>query len=324
MDKLKRYSKKLLKIILVLFVLLNIICAFHAYKLTHFYSSDEAMPKPEQMGFANKLSAIFFGVKFPKVASVDTFSLPHKTITLKTDDSLKLEGWYVDNDSAKYNAIAPKGTVILFHGHGGKKNDVIREANSFYNFGYNVFLVDFRAHGNSDGNTCTVGFTESKDVKAAYDFVAKKGEKNIILYGISMGAATILKAIKDNDVYPQKIIIEMPFGTLHQAVKGRLKIMHLPQEPFANLLTFWGGIEQGFWAFSFKPQEYAKKVKCPTLLQWGTNDRRVSEEETTAIFQHLSSSKKTFVEYKNSGHQSLCKNENDKWLQTISTFLNSN
>ncbi len=324
MDKLKRYSKRLLKIILVLFVLLNIICAFHAYKLTHFYSTEEAMPKPEQMGFGDKLSAIFLGVKFPKVTSVDTFSLHHETVIFKTDDSLKLEAWYVDNDSAKYNAISPKGTVILFHGHGGKKNDVIREATSFNNLKYNVLLVDFRAHGNSQGNTCTVGFNESKDVKAAYDYIVHKGEKNIILWGISMGAATILKTIKDNDVYPQKIILEMPFGTLHQAVKGRLKIMHLPQEPFANLLTFWGGTEQGFWAFQFNPIDYARKVKCPTLLQWGTNDRRVSEEETTAIFQHLSSSKKTFVEYKNSGHQSLCKSENEKWELAIETFLSSN
>jgi alpha-beta hydrolase superfamily lysophospholipase len=323
MDKLKRYSKKLLKIALALFILLNIVCAFHAYKLTHFYSTEEAMPKPEQMGFGDKLSSIFFGVKFPKVASVDTFSLPHKTIILKTDDSLKLGGWYVDRDSAKYSATLAKGTVILFHGHGGKKNDVIREATSFYNLGYNVLLVDFRAHGNSEGNTCTVGFNESKDVKAAYDYVVQKSEKNIILYGISMGAATILKAIEDDVVHPQKIILEMPFGTLHQAVKGRLKIMQLPQEPFARLLTFWGGIEQGFWAFNFKPENYAKKVLCPTLLQWGANDRRVSQDETISILKNIGTNNKTFVEYKNSGHQSLCKNENDKWEQTIAAFLNN-
>jgi len=324
MDNLKRYSRKLLKTILVLFVLLNIICAFHAYKLTHFYNRNEVTPKPEQMGFGDKLSAMFFGVKFPKVASLDTFSLHHETVILKTDDSLKLETWYAEYRQLNDFVKEAQGTVILFHGHGGKKNDVIREANSFYNLGYNVLLVDFRAHGNSEGNTCTVGFKESKDVKAAYDYIVHKGEKNIILYGISMGAATILKSIEDNNVNPQKIILEMPFGTLHQAVKGRLKIMHLPQEPFANLLTFWGGTEQGFWAFNFKPEEYAKKVKCPTLLQWGTNDRRVSQDETISILKNIGTNNKTFVEFKNSGHQSLCKNENEKWQLAIETFLSSN
>jgi hypothetical protein len=97
--------------------------------------------------------------------------------------------------------------------------------------------------------------------------------------------------------------------------------MNLPQQPFAGLLTLWGGIEQGFWAFNFKPEDYAKKVQCPALLQWGTNDRRVSEDETIAILHNLNGGSKTFVEYKNSGHQSLCKSENDKWEQNIAGFL---
>lgn len=321
MNKLKQWSKKLLKLALALFVLLNIVCAFQAYKLTHFYDTKDAMPSPEKMSFTDKLNAGLFGVKFPKSISGDKPEM-YETVNLKTDDNLKLEGWYANKDSAKYDAILSKGTIILFHGHGGKKSDLIPEAKQFYDLGYSILLVDFRAHSNSDGNTCTIGFDESKDVKAAYDFVVAKGEKNIILYGVSLGAAAILKAVRDDYIHPQKLILEMPFGTLQDAVKGRLKIMNLPQQPLATLLTFWGGVEQGYWAFNFKPQEYAKKVTCPTLLQWGTNDKRVSATETSTIFQNLSSTRKTFVEYKNSGHQSLCKNENEKWKARITTFLN--
>jgi alpha-beta hydrolase superfamily lysophospholipase len=317
MIKIKQWSKKLLKIALTLFVLLNIICAFQAYKLTHFYETKDAMPSPEKMGFTDKLSAGLFGVKFPKSISVDTFLLSQK-VQLETVDKTKLAGWYCTYNN---KLVKPKGTVILFHGHGGKKNDLIRESTEFSNLGYNILLIDFRAHGNSDGNTCTIGFEESKDVKAAYDYIAAKGEKNIILFGVSLGAAAILKAVKDDYVHPQKLILEMPFGTLQDAVKGRLKMMNLPQQPLAILLTFWGGVEQGYWAFNFKPQEYAKKVTCPTLLQWGTNDKRVSLTETNTIFQNISSTNKIFVEYKNSGHQSLCKNENEKWKMAISNFL---
>lgn len=321
MEKLKLFGKRLLKTIAVLFVLLNIVCAFHAYKLTHFYNAKEAMPVPEKMSWSDKISAGILGVKFSKSICA-TKPSAYENVTLKTDDSLQLEGWYIDRDSAKYNAILPKGTVILFHGHGGKKSDLLPEANEFYALGYNVFLIDFRAHGNSDGNLCTIGFEESKDVKVAYDFIEAKGEKNIILYGVSLGAATILKAFEDGYINPQKIILEMPFGTLQDAVKGRLKIMNLPQQPFASLLTFWGGAEQGFWAFKFKPQEYAKKVNCPTLLQWGSNDKRVSAKETNTIFQSLNTTQKTFVEYKNSAHQSLCINENGKWKTEVANFLN--
>lgn len=321
MNKLKQYSKKILKILLVLFLLLNMMCVFHAYKLTHFYNTNEALPKTEKISFGNKLSAIFFGIKAFKTPSLDTFSLKHNTVILTTEDSLKLQGWYSIYKNKTDTNIKPQGTVILFHGHGGKKNDVIAEAKVFDEMGYNVFLVDFRAHGNSEGNICTIGYTETKDVKAAYNYIVANGEKNIILYGVSLGAATILKAIGDDDVHPQKIIIEMPFGTLHDAVKGRLKMMNLPAEPLARLLTFWGGIEQGFWAFNYQPKQYATKVKCPTLLQWGINDPRVSQNETNDIYKNLATSNKNFVVYNISGHQSLCKNENTKWRENIEYFL---
>ncbi len=319
MDKIKRIAQKLLKIFLCLFVLLNIICAFHAYKLTHFYTIKTKMPTPEEMSFGDKSSAAIFGVKFPKSICIDT--MPHSFFAneyVYTEDGLILSAWngFYDNEH-----IGSKGTIILFHGHGSNKCSLIKEAEFFLNLSYNVTLVDFRAHGNSDGNTCTIGYNESKDVKAAYNYVKNRGEKNIVLYGISLGAASILKAIATDSIKPNKIILEMPFASLYKAVKGRLKIMHLPQQPFATLLTFWGGVEQGFWAFNMEPQEYAKAVQCPTLLQWGANDARVTREETKNIFDNLATKDKLFVEYKNSGHQSLCKNENEVWAKNIEAFL---
>jgi esterase/lipase len=119
----------------------------------------------------------------------------------------------------------------------------------------------------------------------------------------------------------EKAILEMPFGSLYEAVKGRLRIMHLPEQPFATLLTFWGGTEQAFWAFSHNPQEYAKQVKVPVLLQWGRNDPRVTEQETNAILHNLASDKKQLVVYEQSGHQSLLKSEPEKWKGAVQQFL---
>lgn len=316
---LKLWFKKALKAAVVVFILLNVVCALQAYKLTHFYDGIGEIKKPEQMSFSEKASAAILGVKFYKQKSIDTFPVPHQTINIKTSDGVNLQSWYAVKNSDTIDK--PKGTVILFHGHGGNKNGVIREATAFYKMGYNILLVDFRAHGNSAGNICTIGFTETKDVKAAYNYIQQKGEKNIILYGISLGAATIIKSVAIDSINPNKIIVEMPFGNLYDAVKGRLRVMHLPQEPFATLLTFWGGVEQGFWAFNMQPQEYAKQVHCAVLLQWGSNDARVTRTETEEIFKNLASSNKTFVEYKNSVHQSLCKNENEKWLSVVTKFL---
>ena len=194
------------------------------------------------------------------------------------------------------------------------------EAAVFRKLGYNTFLLDFRAHGDSEGNTCTIGYEEAEDVQLAYDYLKKQGEKNIVLYGVSLGAATITKAMNDYELHPSKVILEMPFGSLYDAVKGRLKMMHLPAQPLAPMLTFWGGSMHGFWAFNLEPSVYAKKIKCPVLLQWGRQDPRVSQQETELIYNNMNSNKKMVV-YENSGHESFCKKETAKWTNEITAFL---
>jgi uncharacterized protein len=312
---MKKFLRSLLKTILVLFVLVNIITAFHAYKFTHIYNRDEVTIKsPDQKTTWDKTSDILFGAKVVKLqnSEPDTAYIP---VTLTTKDSIKLDAWYIKTTKQ------PLGTVILFHGHVSKKSSVLDESIGFRKLGYNTLLVDFRAHGSSGGNTCTIGYFEGEDVKLAYDYVKDKGEKNIILWGISMGAAAITKAMNDYQLQPTKIILEMPFATILQAAEGRIKMMGLPGEPLAGLVAFWGSVEQGFWVYNMKPAEFAKKITVPTLLQWGKNDPRVLQNETDQVYKSLAG-KKQLVVYENSGHESLCDKEHDKWMATVSTFLN--
>ena len=194
-------------------------------------------------------------------------------------------------------------------------------SNGKLRLGWNVLLTDFRAHGNSEGEVCTIGANEAKDVKAAYDYTRALGEKNIVLYGISLGASTILTAVDHEGIKPEKVILEMPFGTLVDGVKGRLRMMKLPEQPMSTLLAFWGGVEQGFWAFDHRPQDFASKLNCPVLLQWGLNDPRVTQDETNTIFKNLATHDKLLMVYARSSHQSLLKNEQEKWMNTVGGFL---
>jgi uncharacterized protein len=135
-----------------------------------------------------------------------------------------------------------------------------------------------------------------------------------------LGASTITKGVNDYEMTPSKIILEMPFGTLPEAVSGRVKMMGLPAQPVSTLLTFWGGTMNGFWAFNMKPSEYSKKIKCPVLIQKGKLDNRVSNAEVEAIFANITTTKKLNI-YETSGHQSLCANEHEKWMTEVSAFL---
>ncbi len=312
---MKKFVRFIIRTLLVLFVLVNIITAFHAYKFTHFYDPGTvAIQSKEKKSGWDVTKDILFGITAVKQKNRQPDSTI-ETVILKTADSIPLEAWYI-----KAAGVA-RGTVILFHGHGSKKTSVLNESAAFRQLGYNTFLLDFRAHGGSGGNTCTIGYDESEDVKLAFEYIQNRGEHNIILWGISMGAAAITKAMSDYPLQPSKIILEMPFGSILQAAEGRIRLMHLPAEPLATLITFWGGVEHGFWAFNMKPSVFAKKIKQPVLLQWGRNDVRVHQEETDAIYQALPGPKQLVV-YENSGHESLCDNEHDQWMNAVRKFLN--
>jgi alpha-beta hydrolase superfamily lysophospholipase len=310
---MKQFTKRLAKGLLVLFVILNVIILFHAYKLTHFYEAGEIVIKrPSDKTGWDISREILMGANMAKQKNPapDT---NYKVSYLTTAEGLHLEAW-------ETAVPTPRGTVAIFHGHGGKKSSMLQESAVFSRLGYNTLLLDFRAHGGSEGNTCTIGFYEAEDIKLAYDHLLAKGEKNIILFGTSLGAATITKAIRDYSLTPAKVILDMPFASLSDAVRGRLKIMNLPPEPLSTLLTFWGGTTHGFWAFNHRPYEYVRAIKCPVLLQRGRRDARVTQEETEKIFSNISSDKKMVI-YENSAHESLCKKETLKWTKEVTAFL---
>jgi alpha-beta hydrolase superfamily lysophospholipase len=308
----KRY-KRFLFAALLLFLLFNIVAIDQVYHLTHFYEHGTVKPIAEQTnGFWGKVRVALFGLKQEKLVG----TVPDSAFTdikLITKDGLTLAGWLIRVPHAK-------GTIAIFHGHGSEKSANLSQSDTFNEMGYSTLLIDFRAHGSSEGNTCTIGYREAEDVKLAYDYLKNNGEKNIILYGISLGAATITKAVADYGLTPAKIILEMPFASLPATVEGKMRMAGLPAEPLAGLLTFWGGVINRFWAFNMKPNEYVKKIKCPVLVQWGKKDRGVTETEIKGLFNNIPSSKKLVI-YENSGHENLCEKEPDKWEDTVEEFL---
>ena len=102
----------------------------------------------------------------------------------------------------------------FFHGITASKDILRKEAEQFKAWGYNVLLVDFRAHGNSGGNKSSFGVKETDEVEKAFRFAQSKGNKNILFYGSSLGSVAIFKAVAENKVQPTAIIADMPFGSL--------------------------------------------------------------------------------------------------------------
>ena len=217
----------------------------------------------------------------------------------------------------------PQGTVILFHGKESSKSSLLEQAQIFNSLDYNALLVDFRGSGNSSGNTSTVGFNEGEDVAIAVNYIQQlNADQPIILYGISMGSAAILKAIADNQVNPDGIILELPFARLLNAVKNRLELFNIPSFIMGELVVFWGGIQHQFNGFSHNPIDYTKAVDCPTLIFSGDRDPLVAVNEVQELHNNLNSQKKLVV-FPNAGHQLLVKVDRQLWQENVEQLLES-
>jgi len=144
------------------------------------------------------------------------------------------------------------------------------------------------------------------------------------LWGMSLGAVIITKAIGQYDLKPQKIILEMPFDRLQDHIRARARISGFPGEPFGFFVTFWTGLEQGYWGYGHKTSRYVKSINCPVLLQWGTSDDYVMKEEIERIFASISSPKKKLEIYAGAGHGPLVAGNRPQWDKSVTDFLNDN
>lgn len=316
-NKVKRFLKWVLWVLLFQFILINISASLHAWKQTHFYTDPQLrVLKPSSKNVFVKTWKLFAGFKYPRLIIEKRPSFPFNTVRLQTKDGKNIDCWYSQPDS-----IA-RGTVILFHGLSINKSFILSEAAAFRFQGYNVMMVDLRGHGNSDGNTTSIGFYETEEVKLAYDYIKVKGEENIFLWGMSLGAVVIIKAFADYDLKPSGVILEMPIESLQSFLEGRSKLLGFPGEPFGFLVSAWVGIEKGFNGLGFKIPKYAGKINCPVLLQAGTKDAYTSEQQTRKIFDNITVKNKRLVMYEDAGHQPFIGFDPFRWKEEVGNFLN--
>jgi alpha-beta hydrolase superfamily lysophospholipase len=304
--------------LLCVFMIVNLVAYVHARALTHLVRGGKRTAAPEALSRWEKSRVLLTGVTLARPendATPQTVGLEFTKERIASTDGITLEAWQVPNRAAK-------GLVLLFHGYAGCKADVLPEAKAFHAMGYALLLIDFRGSGGSDGEETSLGWREAEDVAAAVEFARRKQEElPLILYGHSMGSAAILRALAvHDDLKPAAVILECPFDTLRHTAANRFGAMGLPAFPLADLLIFWGGVQQGFNPFRHNPAEYARYARCPVLFLHGANDPRVTREQAETIFQNVVGEKE-FQIFDGAGHGSLCTSCRDEWERSVSGFL---
>lgn len=313
-SRLKSFWKVLGFLFLAVFFLMNIMAYNHAKKFTRYSAATgEKRTKLSELSGLQLASVLLFGINNPKPQNDSVPQSSYNTLNLGIER--KLEAWYIPADSSR-------GTVIIFHGYSGNKSQFVKNADIIHGMGWDVLLVDFYGCGGSEGFESTIGYKEAQDVKTAYDHVKASNTKPIVLYGSSMGSAAVMKAVSENMVKPDRVILECPFGNMRSAVDSRVRSMKAPAIPFTDLFMFWGSVQNGFWTYDHNPEDYARKINVPTLLLYGEKDERVPRAETDLIYTNLKGPKKlvTFPEAK---HESYLKKYTPEWTSAVQQFLDN-
>ena len=285
--------------------------------MMRFSADKERTQEPEKLSIWQKAKVIVVGVNIPRPINRKTpadFGLSYETVNFMGAHGLQLEAWRVRHAEAK-------GTVILFHGYTASKDSLLPAAQEFSTLGYDTLLVDFYGSGGSAGNETSVGYYEGDDVAAAFRFARENQPGGpVILYGISMGAAAVLRAVHAHDIRPDALILECPFDRLLTTVQNRFAAMHLPSFPAAQLLVFWGGVQQGFNGFNYNPADYLRAASCPVLLMHGGEDSRVKLSEANNLARNLNE-RSSFKVFPGVPHQSYVVDQAEEWRASVGELL---
>jgi dipeptidyl aminopeptidase/acylaminoacyl peptidase len=199
----------------------------------------------------------------------------YEDVSFVTADGLMLRGWYVPSQNG--------AAVVLGHGHAANRTQLLPEAGILAHHGYGVLLFDFRAHGESEGDTTTLGDRERQDLDAAIGFVAARpavDPERIGALGFSMGAAAVtLGAARDARL--RAVVIEAAYPTLKEEVAFFFRAIPLA----GPIATLWGQLEAGSDLDAARPvDEICGISPRPVLLIYGIDDGEVPPGSAEAMF----------------------------------------
>ena len=317
MNKTKPCLLALLITVVAGFAVLNVLAYNHAYAMTHFSSGGAHNSKPEDLSLATKLKVLCAGVNIPRPSS-DRSPLnldpDCRVLSIAGGDHVRLSAWYSDRGS---------GTplVILFHGYGAEKSSLLPAAKVFRALGASVLLMDFRGSGGSSEGYTTIGWREADDVAAVVHYANDNlPHSAVVLFGQSMGAVAILRAVQEQGIAPDAVILEAVFDTMLNTVRNRFAAMGIPSFPSAQLLVFWGGWQWGFDGFAHNPVDYAKALHCPSLFMHGASDPRATLAEGRRVFAAVPGPKE-FQEFASVGHEPYVTKYPIEWSAAVAKIL---
>lgn len=194
----------------------------------------------------------------------------YEPVEITSFDGLKLYGRY-------YHFCDGAPVALQMHGYRGTAvRDMCGGFQSSKKMGQNVLLIDERATGKSEGHSITFGIKERYDCVSWIEYIKKRfGEEiPILLYGVSMGATTVLMASElgiDKNV--KGIIADSPYSSPYDIIKKVCaEDLGYPSKIAMPFVKMTAKLFCGFDICAKTAAEAVKNSKIPTLIIHGGGD----------------------------------------------------
>jgi len=199
--------------------------------------------------FQSKL--IYFPTRGAYRTTPADVGLPFESVNLTTKDGVEIAGWFVGREGGT-------GTILYCHGNAGDISDRIGALKLMHGLGFEVFLIDYRGFGMSQGNPTEQG--TYLDAEAAWSHLVEvRGvvPSRIVLFGESLGGAVAVELATRHS--PAALVVQATFTSLVDV--GR---QHYPLLPVD-------------WLLRFRYDSLSKigRVVCPKLFIHSTDDELV-------------------------------------------------
>jgi len=246
---------------------------------------------------------IFFPDRFLE-ATPAAAGLPFEDVTFTATDGVRLHGWFIPAPKTETASGARPFTLIMFHGNAGNISHRIDWAQLFRDrLGVNVFLLDYRGYGNSEGSPTENG--TYLDGEAAVKIVAARPDveaSRIVYAGHSLGSAVATEVALR--LVPAGLVIESPFTSVADMAKQAIPFL-----PVGLLLST-----------RYETLKKIPKLACPLLVIHGERDETIPFEQAIRVYE-AAPEPKTFFRIREAGHNDTYLAGGEAYVQAYVRFL---
>src|SRR5699024_1801331 len=313
--KKKTWLKVFLGIVIVLFII-NVGAGLFFYNLAIERNVKDFLTGNEDLEVSAEAMDVFLEGDWRAWHDEQSF----EQLQIEAEDGVKLNGYYLP-------AKESSNKVVLFaHGYLGHAKDMSLFGQHYVeDLGFHMISPDSRGHGDSEGEYIGFGWHDRLDHLKWIDLIIDEfGEDvEIVLHGLSMGAATVLMTSGENLPDQVKAIVaDSPYSGVYQLFSYQLdRMFHLPDFPILPTLSLVTNMKAGYTLNEASAVDQVRQADVPILYIHGESDVFVPSAMTELLYEETNSDADMLLIPGASHGESIVLDE-EAYLDKLKSFLN--